>query len=66
MITTKTNRPSKANPPHNGDVTHHQDQLINPVNFKVIKIKNISPKNPIPPDDLELLSDILLYVVFFF
>jgi len=66
MITIKTNRPSKANPPHNGAVTHHQDQLINPVNFKVIKIKNISPKNPIPPDELELLSDMLLYVVFFF
>jgi hypothetical protein len=59
IITIKTNRPSNANPPHNGAVTHHQDQLMNPVSFKVIKIKNIRPRIPIPPEELELLLDIV-------
>lgn len=25
---------------HKGEVTHHQDQLINPVSFKIKKTKN--------------------------
>ncbi len=47
-----------ANPPHNGAVTHHQDQSITLVNFKVMNIKNIKPKKPIPPE--LLFSDIIL------
>lgn len=50
----------RANPPHNGAVTHHQDQLIYPVSFSVMKIKNITPSKPIPPDEFELFFDILL------
>ena len=42
-----------ANPPHKGAVTHHHDQLIIPINFNVIKIKNIKPKKPTPLEDPE-------------
>jgi len=43
-------------PPQKGRVTHHQDQLINPVNFKTT---NETPKRPIilmPPPELELFA----------
>jgi hypothetical protein len=56
------NETIKKNPTHNGDVTHHQDQSITPINFKVIKIKNINPKNPTPPDEL-LFAMIILHIV---
>ena len=50
-------------PPHNGAVTHHQDQSIILVSFNVIKMRNMSPKNPIPPLlEFELLFAILKYI----
>ena len=52
-----------ANPPHNGAVTHHHDQSMYLVSLSVIKIKNIRPKNPIPPDD-ELLFAIFFKIIF--
>lgn len=42
------NRASKK-PIHSGDVTHHQDQSICPVNFKTKNIKNKITFKLIPP-----------------
>ena len=53
-----------AKPPHSGAVTHHQDQLMKPISFRVIKIKNMSPKKLTPPDELELLFDIFVKIIF--
>jgi hypothetical protein len=47
-----------ANPPHNGAVTHHQDQVIRPVNLSTKKIRNRAPAKLIPPL-FELEFDIL-------
>lgn len=58
------NKIMMANPPHKGAVTHHQDQFIKPVSFNVMKIKNISPKNPTPPDELESLLAIFFKIIF--
>jgi hypothetical protein len=58
------NRMMSAKPPHKGAVTHHQDQSMKPVSLRVMKIKNISPKKPIPPDELELLFDIFFKIIF--
>jgi len=33
-----------------GDKTHHQDHVIIPNSFKVIKISVSRPQNPMPPD----------------
>ena len=52
-------RITKVNPmnPQNGDVTHHQDQLINPVSFSVTNTTPRAPMTPIPPrEELELLD----------
>jgi len=60
IIKIRTINMAIAKPPQSGAVTHHQDQSIYPVNFRVMKIKNMNPKNPIPPEDL--FSDILISV----
>lgn len=56
-------RPAIANtnikrerPPQNGAVTHHQDQLIIPPNFRPINKTPNKPKIPIPLDELELFD----------
>jgi hypothetical protein len=53
--------PIRANPPHNGAVTHHQDQVMYPINLRVIKIRNIRLNNPIPFDEFELFFDIITF-----
>ncbi len=44
-----------------GDNTHHQDQLMYPVNFKTIKTIVSKPEKPMPL--LELLDDDLLLII---
>ena len=41
-----TNR--RASPPQNGNVTHHQDHVITPHSFKIIKVNPNRDMNPIP------------------
>jgi hypothetical protein len=62
-MTSNTN----VNPPHNGSVTSHHDQLITLHSFNIIKATPNKVNNPIPPP-LELLEfDIyLLFVVYLF
>jgi len=59
IITIKIITSISAIPPHKGAVTHHQDQSMKPVSFNVIKIRKSIEKNPIPPDELELLFDMI-------
>lgn len=51
---TKKETNNKA-PPQSGDVIHHHDQEITPVNFSVINTIPNRPKKPIPLLLLELL-----------
>ena len=47
---------TKAKGIHNGEVTHHQDQVIVPINLRTKKTINNTPPNPIPDeDDCELI-----------
>jgi hypothetical protein len=48
-----------------GAVTHHHDQLISPVNFRVINIRNNTIPNPKPLDELFLLLLMLCCYKFF-
>ena len=50
---------SKANPPQNGMVTYHQDQLITPTSFSTTKTIPNTDKTPIP----ELLELELLLII---
>jgi hypothetical protein len=61
IITIKTRtRITAATPPHKGAVTHHQDQSIVCVNFKIKNTINKTVKKLIP--DVELLSfDMIRY-----
>ena len=43
---------------HSGERTHHQDQVIVPISFRMIKTMARRPTNPIPP--LEELDDVLI------
>jgi hypothetical protein len=38
-----------------GERTHHQDQLITPTSFRVIKTMVSNPRNPIPPPELAVV-----------
>jgi hypothetical protein len=44
---------------HIGAKTHNQDHVILPNNLSTIKTIVSNPRNPIPPDELELLLDII-------
>lgn len=43
--------------------THHHDQVIFPVSFKVIKIKVNSPPNPMEHPELLAGCDIILFLL---
>ena len=47
-----------------GANTHHQDQVITPINFNVMNRIANKPKNPIPELAVVLLSDIFLNLKF--
>lgn len=57
---TKIIDSAAANGSHNGDKTHHQDQSIKCVSFKIMKTIERRPQKPIPPVEL-LFALILLY-----
>lgn len=46
-----------------GERTHHQLQLIKPVNLRPIKRIVSRPVNPIPPDEEEELLDIRILLL---
>lgn len=48
-------------PIHNGDNTHHHDQSILPISFRVMNTIVRSPQNPIPPFDDEDDDAIFLF-----
>ena len=55
MIANNVIAAQNANPPHNGAVTHHHDQVITLHNFNVINTIASNPKNEMPPDFVDLL-----------
>ncbi len=58
---------NRTNPIHNGEVTHHQDQSMCPVNFKTKNIKNKTIFKLIPPffSLLPMLFCFINYIIFF-
>jgi len=44
---------------HSGDSTHHQDQLMCPVSLRPINNTVSKPGNPMPPEEVEVLLDII-------
>ena len=62
MIANNVIAAQNANPPHNGAVTHHHDQVITLHNFNVINTIASNPKNEIPPPDVVFL--LLISVIF--
>jgi hypothetical protein len=44
---------------HRGDSTHHQDQLMYPVSLRPINNTVSKPGNPMPPEEVEVLLDII-------
>jgi len=44
---------------HIGDSTHHQDQLMCPVSLRPINNTVSKPGNPMPPEEVEVLLDII-------
>ena len=55
---------SNANPPQNGAVTHHHDQLINPVSFSTTNTTPNKPNIPIPLLELDESLIVFSLVVF--
>ena len=45
---------------HRGDSTHHQDQLMYPVSLRPINNTVSKPVNPMPPEEVEELLDIVM------
>lgn len=62
MNTTVSIPKIKAKPPQKGSVTHHQDQLIKPVNLRTTKATPKRPTTPIP--ELEELLELLIFVIY--
>jgi len=56
--TEKNNKASRALI-HSGDSTHHQDQLMCPVSLRPINNTVSKPGNPMPPEEVEVLLDII-------
>lgn len=57
--------PKRAIGIQRGEVTHHQDQSMFPVNLRTKNTTNNTPVNPIPDED-ELFDDIInnLYLIY--
>lgn len=53
---------SKANPPHNGIVTHNHDQSMVPVSFRIINIRANAPVKDIPTLLFDSFDIIFLFV----
>lgn len=62
MIANNVIAAQNANPPHNGAVTHHHDQVITLHNFNVINTIASNPMNEIPLLDVVFL--LLIIVIF--
>jgi len=60
-ISITKNEKARANGIQRGEVTHHQDQSMFPVNLRTKNTTNNTPVNPIPDED-ELFDAIIYYI----